>query len=263
MTLTRSTRRELVGWLQFVLFSALVAGGVIYSATRMNYNWRWGEVPRYVLRIVDGQWIPGPLLKGLAVTLEISLWSFVFALVIGLVTALARLSDSVVARGLSRVYLEAIRNTPLLVQLYLFYFVLAPILQLDRFAAAVLSLALFEGAFAAEIFRAGILSVPKGQPEAAASLGLNRTQTYRFIVLPQALRMMLPPLTSLAVSLVKHSAIVSVIAVFDLANEARIVIADTFLTFEIWLTTAALYLAVTIVLSLLASRLEQRFARAS
>ncbi len=271
MTLTRSTRRELIGWTKFALFSALVVGGVIFSASRMSYTWRWEQVPRYVLRVVDGQWIPGPLLKGLAVTLEISLWSFVFALAIGLLTALARLSDSVVARGLSRIYLEAIRNTPLLVQLYLFYFVLAPILELDRFVAAVLSLALFEGAFAAEIFRAGILSVPKGQPEAAMSLGLNRGQTYRFIVLPQALRMMLPPqalrmmlppLTSLAVSLVKHSAIVSVIAVFDLANEARIVIADTFLTFEIWLTTAALYLVVTIALSLLASRLEQRFARA-
>jgi polar amino acid transport system permease protein len=265
MSATRATapRGDLAAWMKFALFASAVVGAVVWGATRMNYEWKWGQVPRYILRVVDGEYIPGPLLKGLGVTIEISLASFALALVIGLATALCRLSDSIVARGTARTYLELIRNTPLLVQIYLFYFVLAPILELDRFVAGVLALALFEGAFAAEIFRAGILSVPRGQSEAAASLGLTRAQIYRLVVLPQAVRIMLPPLTSLGVSLIKHSAIVSVIAIFDLANEARNVIADTFLTFEIWLTTAAIYLAVTTTLSLLVSRLETRFARGS
>jgi polar amino acid transport system permease protein len=256
-----SRRDDFVAWSKFAVFACAVIGGVTWGATRMDYEWKWAQVPRYIVRVIDGEIIPGPLLKGLMVTLEISAWSFALALVIGLMTALCRLSDSIVARGTARAYLEVIRNTPLLVQIYLFYFVLAPILQLERFAAGVLALALFEGAFAAEIFRAGILSVPRGQSEAAASLGLTRAQIYRLVVLPQAVRIMLPPLTSLGVSLIKHSAIVSVIAIFDLANEARTVIADTFLTFEIWLTAAAIYLAVTTSLSLLVSRLETRFAR--
>jgi polar amino acid transport system permease protein len=155
-------------------------------------------------------------------------------------------------------YVEAIRNTPLLVQLYIVYFILAPILGLDRFWAGVLALAIFEGAFAAEIFRGGIQAVRLGQWEAAWTLGLSRTQAYRLIVLPQALRVILPPLAGLGVSLIKHSAIVSVIAIFDLTNEGRNVISDTFMTFEIWLTVAALYLCVTVTLSLAVQGLERR-----
>ncbi len=153
------------------------------------------------------------------------------------------------------------RNTPLLVQLYLFYFVLAPILGIERFWTGVLCLSVFEGSFATEIIRAGIQAVPKGQWEAAASLGLGRIVTLRRVILPQALRLILPPMTGLAVSLIKHSAIVSVIAIFDLTNEARNLIADTFMTFEIWLTTAAMYLVITISLSLLVGLFERRLNR--
>lgn len=257
----RAARFEVLTWAKAGLFLALVVGFVAYGANRMNYNWQWGRVSQYVLRVFDDGIYPGPLLKGLFVTIEISFWSFLLALGVGLATALMRLSASLVFRGVARAYLEAIRNTPLLVQLYLFYFVLAPILDLDRYAAGVLALGLFEGAFAAEIIRAGILSVPKGQWEASSSLGLSRARAYRLVILPQALRIMLPPLTSLAVSLVKHSAIVSVIAIFDLANEARSIIADTFLTFEIWLITAAIYLVVTVAMSGAVTLLEQRLAR--
>lgn len=257
----RPARFDVLTWVKAGLFVALVIFLVAYGAHRMNYNWQWQRVPQYVVRVFDDGIYPGPLLKGLWVTIEISFWSFLLALAVGLATALMRLSASLVCRGVSRVYLESIRNTPLLVQIYLFYFVLAPILDLDRYAAGVLALGLFEGAFAAEIIRAGILSVPKGQWEASSSLGLSRARTYRFVILPQALRIMLPPLTSLAVSLVKHSAIVSVIAIFDLANEARSIIADTFLTFEIWLTTAAIYLVVTVAMSGAVTLLEQRLAR--
>jgi polar amino acid transport system permease protein len=224
----------------------------------MGYNWQWYRVPRYLFQVFEGELFLGPLLKGLIVTLEISALALVLTVGIGLGAALLRLSGSTAGRWLVTGYVEAIRNTPLLVQLYLVYFILAPIIGLDRFWAGVLCLAVFEGAFAAEIFRGGIMAVRRGQWEAAWALGLSRATAYRTIVIPQALRVILPPLAGLAVSLVKHSAIVSVIAIFDLTNEGRNVISDTFLTFEIWLTVAVLYLLVTVTLSLLVQALERR-----
>ncbi len=250
--------RQVSELVQFVLFAGFVLWLAVRGAQGMGYNWQWYRIPRYIYRVIDGEIWPGQLLKGLVVTLEISAVALVLTIGIGLFVAILRRSGSLMGEGVARVYIEAIRNTPLLVQLYIFYFVLAPILGIDRYWTGILCLAIFEGAFAAEIFRAGIEAVPKGQWEAGRSLGLNAAKLYRLIVLPQALRIVLPPTTGLAVSLIKHSAIVSVIAVFDLANEGRNVIADTFLTFEIWLTVAALYLAVTVTLSLGVGFLERR-----
>ncbi len=247
--------------LQFALLVSLAAFLVVQGGRSMGYNWQWYRVPPFLYRIVDGELIWGPLARGLVVTLEISALGLVLTAIIGLTAALLRLSSSIVGRCLARCYLEVIRNTPLLVQLYLFYFVIAPILGIDRFWTGVLCLSVFEGSFATEIIRAGIQAVPAGQREAAASLGLSRYATMRRVILPQALRLILPPMTGLAVSLVKHSAIVSVIAIFDLTNEARNVIADTFMTFEIWLTTAAIYLVITISLSLFVGYLEKSVGR--
>jgi polar amino acid transport system permease protein len=250
--------RRLSDLVQFGLFAGLIVWATVYGASRMGYNWQWYRVPRYFFREIDGEIYLGPLAKGLLVTLEISALALVLTVAFGLVAAILRQSGSLVGGALVRIYVEAIRNTPLLVQLYLFYFVLSPILGIDRYWTGVLCLAVFEGAFAAEIFRAGIEGVPKGQWEAGRSLGLTTARLYRHIVLPQALRLVLPPLTGLSVSLVKHSAIVSVIAVFDLTNEGRNVIADTFLTFEIWLAVAAVYLAVTGTMSAAVGVLERR-----
>jgi len=113
----------------------------------------------------------------------------------------------------------------------------------------VLSLSLYQGAFTAEVLRAGIQAIPSGQWEAARSLGLSRAITLRKVILPQLVRIVLPPLTNELVSLIKHSALVSVIAIFDLTNEGRTLVADTFLTFEVWFTVAALYLLLTLTLS--------------
>jgi polar amino acid transport system permease protein len=134
---------------------------------------------------------------------------------------------------------------------------MAPILDIGRFATAVLALSLFEGAYASEIIRAGITSIEKGQWEAAKSLGLNKFYIYKKIILPQAIRRILPPLTSQTVSLIKDSALVSTIAVYDLTMEGRTVIAETFLTFEVWFTVAAIYLIITFFVSSLASFLEK------
>jgi polar amino acid transport system permease protein len=252
---------SLVDVAQFAVVAGVLIWLTVRGAQAMGYAWQWQRVPRYLYRIIDGEIIWGPLVKGLFITLEISAWSMVLTLVFGLTTTLLRRSNSLSGRFLARCYLEAIRNTPLLVQLYLFYFVMAPILGLGRTLTGILALAAFEGAFAAEIIRAGIEAVHRSQWDAARSLGLTQAQTYRLVVLPQAIQMMLPPMAGLFVSLIKHSAIVSTIAIFDLTNEARNVISETFMSFEIWLTTAAIYLVLTISLSVAISRLELRFKR--
>ncbi len=251
----RSSVMEII---QFGLLCGLLLWLTLRGARSMGYQWQWHRVPQYFYKVVDGELILGPLVRGLFVTLEIAGWGLVLTVLIGMVIALLRLSNSFAGRVVSRCYLEAIRNTPLLVQLYLFYFVISPILGVGRFWAGILCLACFEGSFASEIFRAGIQAVGRGQWEASHSLGLTRADTYRFVILPQALMIVLPPLTGQAVSLIKHSAIVSVIAVFDLTNQARDIISDTFMSFEIWFTVAAIYLAMTISLSVLVGRLERR-----
>jgi polar amino acid transport system permease protein len=258
----RGDRRRLMADLgQVALALAGIAWLVLNGAHAFGYNWQWYRVPQYILRVVDGQIIWGPLVRGLLVTLQISAWALVLTLAIGLVAALLRTSRSFAGRALAGGYVQLIRNTPLLVQLYLFYFVLAPILGVGRFWTGILCLGVFEGSFAAEIFRAGIQSVPKGQWEASRSLGLGRYVEFRRVILPQAIQLMLPPLTGQAVSLIKDSSIVSVIAIFDLTNEGRTIISNTFMSFEIWFTVAAIYLILTTSLSAVAGHLERRVAR--
>lgn len=241
----------------------VVMTGVIWlmviGSQRLGYNWQWYRIPKYLFQVTDGVFTWGLLVQGLGVTLEITAISMVLMLAIGLSTALMRMSRSMVANGTARVYMELIRNTPLLIQLFFLYFVVAPILDVSGFWAAIIALSLFEGAYASEIFRAGITSIERGQWEAAKSLGMKPYAMYRHIILPQAIRRVLPPLTSQAVSLVKDSALVSTVAILDLTQQGRVIDAETFLTFEIWFTVAAIYLVVTLSLSTVARVLEKRF----
>ena len=254
--LLRSPGRDVV---QFALL--IVVGGwlISLSTARLGYYWQWYRIPRFLFRVEEGQLVAGELIEGLLFTFRISGVSLVLALAIGLATALLRLSDSFMGRLLTRVYLEVIRNTPLLVQIYLLYFVIGPILGLGRFASAVLALSLFEGSYMSEIFRAGIVSLHKGQWEAAYSLGLSRFDTYRDIILPQAIRRILPPLTGEVISLIKNTSLVGLVSLSDLALQARVIAADTFLTFEVWFATAAIYLAITVPLSMIVYAMEKRF----
>ncbi len=255
-TINRSPLFDIV---QFIL---LVAGIIWFFANgteKLGYNWQWYQIPQYIFTHDESGYYAGPLWDGLMVTLLISGVSLVLAFFIGLTTALFRLSNSFVAQFIARIYLEAIRNTPLLIQLFFIYFVLGPVLGINRMTSAILALSLFEGAYASEIFRAGIVSIQKGQWEAAYSLGLSNFHTYLYIVLPQAIRRTLPPLTSQAISLIKDSALVSTIAIYDLTMQAQAVIAETFLTFELWFTVAGMYLVVTLTLSILVNYMEQRF----
>ncbi|TCP26496.1 amino acid ABC transporter permease [Rhodovulum adriaticum] len=255
-------RRDATDWALFLLGGGLILWGVVAGAQAMPYNWQWYRVPQFFYRVIDGELIWGPFIRGLLVTLQITLWGGLLAMAIGVTTALLRLSRSFIGHAIATVYLEAVRNTPLLVQMYLFYFVLSPILGIDRFWTGVLALAFFEASFISEIIRGGILSVPRGQWEAASALGLKPGPVYARVVLPQAVPLMLPPLTSSLVNLIKSSAIVSTIAIFDLTNEGRNAIADTFMTFEIWLSIAAIYLVMTLSLSGLSAWLERRARRA-
>jgi polar amino acid transport system permease protein len=252
-------------WIDVVKFLALVAvlTWVMYRGTgKLGYYWQWYRVPQYIVELSDGTIRPGPLIDGLLVTFQVSALGLILASLFGLVTALLRMSNSLVGTTVARLYLELVRNTPLLVQLFFLYFVIAPVLGIGRFTSAVLALGLFEGSYASEIFRSGIVSIHRGQWEAAYSLGLGTYQTYRYIILPQAVRRMLPPLTSQAVSLVKDSALVSTIAVYDLTMRAQVIISETFLTFEIWFTVAAMYLVITVLLSSVVNVLETRLRTA-
>nr|WP_241865557.1 amino acid ABC transporter permease [Paracoccus salsus] len=252
-----------VSVLIYVLVMWLIVRAALQGAAAMGYNWQWYRIPDYVLERTDAGFQPGELLVGLGATLLLSASAFALALTMGLVVALLRLSDLVIGRATARVFLEIVRNVPLLVLLYVFYYVMGPIFGLNRYLASILCLGVYHAALVSEIIRAGINSVARGQWEAATSIGMTRTQIYRFVILPQSVRFMLPPLTGEAVNMIKSSAIVSVIAVAELTTAGRNIISDTYLSFEIWFTVAALYLAVTLCLSMLVARLEDRFVLGS
>lgn len=132
---------------------------------------------------------------------------------------------------------------------------------MDRFTSAVVALSLFEGAYASEIIRGGIVSVPYEQWEAAASIGLNRFRIYRHIVLPQSIPVIIPPLAGQMISLIKDSALVSTIALYDLTMEGQMIIAETYMVFEIWFTIAGIYLIITASLSIFTRFLEKKFSK--
>ena len=210
---------------------------------------------------VNKSWRIGPLAKGLLMTLEISFFSILIAIVIGVIAGLMRISPVYLFRQLTLAYVEIIRGTPLLVQIFILYFFFGTIFNMGQIASGVAALAIFTGAYIAEIVRAGIQSIHKGQTEAARSLGLSYIQTMRYVILPQALRRTLPPMAGQFISLIKDSSLVSVIAITDLTKAGREVISATFSTFEVWFSVAVMYLVLTSSLSFLISRLEIRMAK--
>ena len=205
-------------------------------------------------------WVAGPLARGLWLTLELSAVALLFSMLLGLLAGLGRVSRNPAAHGLATTYVELVRGTPLLVQIFIFYFFIGTVLKLSAFAAGVAALAVFTGAYVAEILRAGIESIPRGQMEAARSLGMSKPQAMRHVVLPQAFRQALPPLAGQSISLIKDSSLVSVMALTDLTKAGREVVSSTFSPFEVWFTVAAMYLVLTGLLSLAVRRLERKLA---
>jgi polar amino acid transport system permease protein len=278
-----------------LLVSLFIAGAAAYFLYRikvgLNYKWNWGLMPQYLWRYDQERhaWVANMLMEGLFTTIRLSVWGTILATLIGTVMGLCRISQRLFFRLIGRVYVEFTRNMPPLVFILIFYYFVSdqimPALGLDdfilcrsetargvcdvlfarpalfsAFASALISLALFEGAYIAEIVRAGIQSIEKGQWEAAYALGLSRWQQMRHVILPQAVQRILPPLAGQFISLVKDSSIVSVISIQELTFQGMQLMATTYLTFEIWTTIAALYLLMTLTCSLVVGRIEVRLA---
>ncbi len=199
------------------------------------------------------------LLQGALVTIQISLLSMALALVLGLIAAVAGLSRAWLPRFLAGFYVEVIRGTPLLVQLFLVYYGLPSVgVRLEPFMAGFLTLGAHYGAYLSEVYRAGIYSVDRGQWEAAASIGMSRGMIMREIILPQAIRTILPPIGNYFISMLKDSALVATISVTELLRAGQLRVAITFRAMEIYLIIAAIYLAMSYALSLLIRHLERR-----
>jgi polar amino acid transport system substrate-binding protein len=195
------------------------------------------------------------------VTLKLSVLAFLLAVPIGILLAVARAYGGAVPSALARIYIELFRGTPVLLQLFVLYYGLAPYYSLAPVTAAVLGLGLNYGAYEAEVYRGALLAIPRGQTEAAKALGMAPGQILRHILLPQALRLALPPMTNDFVSLLKDSSLVSVITVIELTKRMTIAAVDLRGWLVPGLLCAALYLALSFPLSELARRLERRLAR--
>ena len=274
-----------------LILSLLLLSAVIYTVYKLHigfsYKWNWGAIPQYFLRYDTeiGNWVPNILLQGFFTTIRLSIWATIFATLIGAAMGLFRVSRSLFRRLIGGTYVELIRNLPPLVIIFIFYFFVGdqilPLLGVEEFIrnssertqavfavffappslftaflSALITLSLFEGAYITEIVRAGIQSIEKGQWEASAALGFSRRQQMRYVVLPQAVQRILPPLAGQLISTIKDSAIVSVISIQELTFQAMELMSSTYLTFEIWITITIMYLMLTLSCSLAVERLE-------
>ncbi|MDQ4077066.1 MAG: amino acid ABC transporter permease [Chloroflexota bacterium] len=200
------------------------------------------------------------IVPGLRYTFYVTAAGFILALILGLVAGLGRLSDNIVLRNLATAYIEFIRGVPVVVLILTFGFVLVPMMadaagvpvrNVPMALRAIIALAVIYGAFLAEVFRAGVESVPPGQMEAARSVGMTHVQAMRYIILPQAIRNILPALGNDLIAILKDSSLVSLLAVREITQEARLFTASTFRYAEGYLVLTVLYLSMTTVLSLL------------
>ncbi len=203
------------------------------------------------------------LAEGFVVTLEITVISLIIALVIGLIIGLLNTSRSKMLRGIGVSYVDFVRGTPLLVQIFMIYFGIpyALDIKIDEMVAGIAAISINAGAYMAEIFRAGILSVDKGQMEAARSLGLNHTQAMRLVVLPQAVRRMIPAFVNQAIVSLKDTSLLTVIGIRELTNSGEIIISGNYRIFEIWTTVAIFYFIFIHALTLFSRYLERRLAK--
>lgn len=287
-------------WLPTRFLDALVlllAGAGLYwlghsATTRLNYHWNWAAIPQFLVYAdaATGELHAGRILTGLAATIRLSLWAAALALLLGTAAGLMRVSSRLFWRLCGGSYVLAVRNTPPLVLIFLFSYFLSgqlitalgldaamthmplalrgpaqalfgPLGQMPGFLTAIVTLGLIEGAYVAEIVRAGVESVESGQWDAASALGFPRCRTLLHVVLPQAFRRMVPPLTGQFVSTLKDSAIVSVISIPELTFQAQELVSATYLSFEVWTLVFLLYLALGLPCSLAARALEKRLAR--
>lgn len=201
------------------------------------------------------------LLLGAVITVKITAMSVALGIVIGLFAGIARICRVKPLRWISAVYVDFFRGTPLLVQIFLFYFAVPVITgqRIDPYVAAVGSCGINSGAYIAEIVRAGIQSIDEGQMEAGRSLGMTWTQTMRYVIVPQAMKRVIPPLGNEFIALLKDSSLVSVIGFEELTRRGQLIIAKTYASLEIWFSVAIIYLVMTLTISRFVSFLEKRY----
>ena len=204
-----------------------------------------------------------PLLEGaLYYTLPLTFISFFFGIILAVLTALARISKNKPMQIVARIYVSAIRGTPLLVQLFILFFGLPTLgIIINPFPAAVFGFSLNVGAYASEVIRASILSIPKGQWEAAHTIGMNYSQTLRRIVLPQATRVSIPPLSNTFISLVKDTSLASLILVTEMFRRAQEIASANYEFLLLYTEAAIIYWLICFILSLIQDRIEHRLDR--
>lgn len=285
MTIKRPLTRLDIG--VTLLLVAVIAYLAYRTTAVLHYRWNWSVIPQYFFRYDPDQerWVTNLLMEGFLTTIRLSVWTTILALPLGAAMGFLRISGSLFRRMVGRTYVELIRNIPPLVLIFIFYFFIsdqimtalrvdawiasrsagtqsllsllfAPPGRFTAFLSALLTMAIYEGAYMTEIIRGGIQSIDRGQWEAAAGSGLTRRQQMRFVILPQAIPRILPPLAGQLISTIKDSAIVSVISIQELTFQGMELMAATYLTFEIWITITALYFILTFLCSLLMRRLE-------
>ncbi len=266
----------------------LLTAGFIFYRIRigLNYKWRWDLLLKYIVHLDSETGKPeaGLILKGFAVTVKLGLWSTAAALFIGTVMGIVRSGKGLASRLTNLFYVQLVRNIPPIVLVFIFYYFLGSfiieITGIDRlvynspdsvkkiitllftnpagfpaFLSAVIAMAIYEGAYITEIVMAGIGSVGKGQWEAGRALGMKRGMILKYIVLPQAVRYIMPPLSGQFISTIKDTAIVSVITVQELTFQGLEIMAATYLTFEIWILVTVLYFILTFTCSIFFERI--------
>jgi polar amino acid transport system permease protein len=219
----------------------------------MGYEWTFGVLWKY-------EWL---FVRGVEVTLAYTIGTVLLGLLIGLVVGIARLSKSWLVNAPLIAFVEVFRCTPLLVQIVWFYYALPVILgiQIPAMAAAVATLSCYTGAFYAEIFRAGIVSIERGQWDAARALGLRRWSMMRRVILPQAVKRMIPPFMNQSITQLKNTSLVSTIAVPDLLYQGQLITADTYRPLEVYTTVAVIYFVLLFPMTLLVQAWEKRLAK--
>ena len=275
-----------------IAFLAALVAFIVYRLTvTLEYKWQWQYIPESFFYFDDetGQWKSNVLIDGLLTTIKLSFWATSLATIFGALTGIMRTSKRLLFILISRTYVELIRNMPPLVLVFIFYFfvadlimpflgvedfvrslsesaqgalavVSAPVQLFTAFLSGVITVAIFQGAYITEIVRAGIQSIEKGQWEAGYSLGLTWWQQMRCIILPQAIKRVLPPLANEFINTIKYSAIVSLISIQDLTFQGQQIVASRYMAIEVWLTVTAIYFVLCFSLSLGVRKLENHLA---
>ncbi len=291
MTRQQAKTVDIILLILVILFFGFLFWRMFFS---LNYHWNWQVLSSYLLKInpETKAMEPGLLLEGLFITLRISIYGTIISLFVGFPVAFFRISSRLFFRLLGRSYVETVRNLPALVLIFIFYYFISDqilarlgleemIRQSDpktkqlitilfthpgliiQFFSGVLTLGLFQGAYIAEIIRGGIESINPGQWEAGAALGLSRWSQLRYIILPQAMRIMLPQLANEFINTIKWSSIVSIISIQELTYNGMQLIASTNATMEVWLVIASMYLLICLLLSTAVRRIERRYKATS